>query len=78
MSALPGVESAAVAHVMPLDFGGSRATVGIAGYTPAPGEEMELNFVRISPDIFVPSGCRCATAARSTRATATDSPSASS
>jgi predicted permease len=52
VSALPGVESAAVAHVMPLDFGGSRATVGIAGYAPAPGEEMELNFVRISPDYF--------------------------
>jgi predicted permease len=52
VSALPGVESAAVAHVMPLDFGGSRATIDVAGYTPAQGEEMDLNFVRISPDYF--------------------------
>jgi predicted permease len=52
VSALPGVESAAVAHVMPLDFGGSRATIDIAGYAPAPGEEMGLNFVRISPGYF--------------------------
>jgi predicted permease len=50
--ALPGVQSAAVAHVMPLDFGGSRTSMAIAGYTPAPDEDMELNFVRVSPDYF--------------------------
>ncbi len=52
VSALPGVESAAVAHVMPLDFGGSRTTIGVAGYSPAEGEDMEINFVRISPQYF--------------------------
>jgi predicted permease len=52
VSAIPGVESAAVAHVMPLDFGGSRTTIGIAGYTPRPDEDMELNFVRVTPDYF--------------------------
>ena len=52
VSALPGVESAAVAHVMPLDFGGSRTTIGVAGYSPREGEDMEINFVRISPTYF--------------------------
>ena len=52
VEALPGVQSVGVAHVMPLDFGGSRTTVGIAGYTPAPDEDMELNFVRVSPGYF--------------------------
>jgi predicted permease len=52
VEALPGVQSAGVAHVMPLDFGGSRTTIGIAGYTPAPDEDMELNFVRVSPGYF--------------------------
>jgi macrolide transport system ATP-binding/permease protein len=52
VTALPGVQGAAVAHVMPLDFGGSRTTISIAGYTPAPDEEMQINFVRISPGYF--------------------------
>ena len=52
VSSLPGVESAAVAHVMPLDFGGSRTTIGIAGYAPSTDEDMEINFVRVSPGYF--------------------------
>jgi predicted permease len=48
----PGVRSAAVAHVMPLDFGGSRTSIEIAGYAPAANEDMEINFVRISPGYF--------------------------
>jgi predicted permease len=50
--ALPGVQSAALAHVMPLDFGGSRMTVDVAGYESATDEDMELNFVRVSPGYF--------------------------
>lgn len=50
--AVPGVEAAAIAHVMPLDFGGSRQTIEIDGYTPADGEDMELNTVRVSPGYF--------------------------
>ena len=49
---LPGVESAAVASVMPLDYGGSRTTVDVAGYTPAPDEKMELNVVRVTSGYF--------------------------
>ncbi|HUF22666.1 MAG TPA: ADOP family duplicated permease [Vicinamibacterales bacterium] len=51
-AAIPGVEAAAVATIMPLDYGGSRATVGIPGYVPAPGEDMELNTNRVSAGYF--------------------------
>jgi predicted permease len=51
-AALPGVETAAVAHVMPLDFGGSRMSLDVAGYTPGRDEDMELNFVRVTPEYF--------------------------
>lgn len=52
LQALPGVEAAAVAGIMPLDFGGSRRTVSIPGYIPAPEEDMELNMNRVSADYF--------------------------
>jgi predicted permease len=52
VSRVPGVEGAAIAHVMPLDFGGSRQTIEIEGYVPADGEDMELNTVRVSPGYF--------------------------
>ena len=51
-TAVPGVESAAVAHVMPLDFGGSRTSIEVAGYTPSADEDMELNFLRVTPGYF--------------------------
>ena len=52
LQALPGVEAAAVGGIMPLDFGGSRRTVSIPGYIPAPEEDMELNMNRVSADYF--------------------------
>jgi putative ABC transport system permease protein len=52
VSVLPGVSAAAIAHVMPLAFGGSRTSIEIEGYTPGRDEDMEMNFVRISPDYF--------------------------
>jgi putative ABC transport system permease protein len=56
VKALPGVQDAAVSHVMPLDFGGSRMSVEVAGYVPKPDEDMELNFVRITPTYFATLG----------------------
>jgi predicted permease len=52
LRALPGVDAVAVAATLPIDFGGSRRTIAVAGYTPAPGEEMEHNFNRVSPNYF--------------------------
>ena len=51
-AAVPGVDAAAVAHVMPLDFGGSRISVTVPGYEAAEGEDMELNYLRVSPGYF--------------------------
>ena len=51
-AAVPGVEAVSAAHVVPLDFGGSRMTVNIPGYTPADDEDMELNFLRVLPGYF--------------------------
>ena len=52
VSSIAGAEGAAVAHVMPLDFGGSRTSIEISGYVPQPDEDMELNFVRVTPAYF--------------------------
>jgi predicted permease len=46
------VRSVALAHVMPLAFGGSRTSIGIQGHAPGPDEDMEINFVRVSPGYF--------------------------
>jgi predicted permease len=37
---------------MPLAFGGSRTSIDVAGYKPQPDEDMELNFVRVTPGYF--------------------------
>lgn len=52
LKTVPGIEAAAVAGIMPLDFGGSRRTVGIPGYVPAENEDMELNLNRVSAEYF--------------------------
>jgi predicted permease len=52
IEAMPGIQAAAAAHVMPLDFGGSRVSIEVAGYNPVPDEDMELNYVRITPGYF--------------------------
>lgn len=51
-AAVPGVEAAAVAHVMPLDFGGERTSVAVPGYEATDGEDMELNYLRVSAGYF--------------------------
>ena len=51
-AAVPGIEAVSAAHVVPLDFGGSRMTVSIPDYAPAPNEDMELNYLRVMPGYF--------------------------
>jgi len=48
LAAVPGVRAAAFARVPPLGFGGSRMSVVVPGYTPRDGEDMELNFNRVT------------------------------
>ena len=49
---LPGVETASVAAVVPVNPGGARTTVEVEGYAPQPQEDMELNFNRVGPGYF--------------------------
>ena len=50
--ALPGVEAASLAQVVPLGFGSLRRGLQVEGYTPAPGEEMEFGVNAVSDDYF--------------------------
>jgi predicted permease len=52
LSRIPGVKAAGFGRVIPLGFGGSRSTISVPGYQAAPGEEMEINFNRISAAYF--------------------------
>ena len=53
VTALPGVESATVAHSMPLDIGaGSNMGVVVDGYQLAEGEEIDVHYNRIGPRYF--------------------------
>jgi len=43
-------------HGASVPFGGSRTTVEVSGYTPEAGEDMELNFTRVTPGYFAAMG----------------------
>jgi predicted permease len=51
--ALPGVQSAAIARRVPINFGGrSQFVIAAEGYQPAPDEEMGVEYNCVSPDYF--------------------------
>ena len=50
--AAPGVESAALAEIVPLGFSGQRRGVEVQGYEPKPGEDMEFGVNVVSADHF--------------------------
>lgn len=52
LSAEPGVRAAAYARVTPVAGGGSRQTIAVPGYTPAPEEDMEVNYNVVAGDYF--------------------------
>lgn len=58
VAAVPGVRHAGFGRVIPLGFGGSRATIEVPGYTPAPDEDMEINFNRVTSGYFDALGIR--------------------
>lgn len=52
-AAMPGVENAAVATLVPLQDGGHRATfVTVDGYQPGPDEELRVEYVFVSEAFF--------------------------
>ena len=56
LSAIPGVESAALAGSPPISAGSWRSNISIAGYTPAPKENMNSILNRVSGRYFETAG----------------------
>ncbi len=54
--AIPGVEAAAVTTSVPLGGGRTRRSLRVAGYTPRPGEEMELPMATVGAGYFETMG----------------------
>jgi predicted permease len=52
LTAVPGVTGAAYGRIIPVGVGGSRVSVLVPGYTPAAGEDMEINYNVVSPSYF--------------------------
>ena len=46
---VPGVRHVGFGAIVPLGFGGSRATIDVPGYTASPDEDMEINYNIVSP-----------------------------
>ncbi len=53
---LSGVESATLAHALPLDLGGERRGTNIEGYTRQPGEDLEFHDNVVGPGYFKTMG----------------------
>ena len=56
LSAIPGVQSAALAGTPPISSGNWRSTISIAGYTPAPKENLNSVLNRVSGRYFETAG----------------------
>ena len=52
LQALPGVQSATLADVVPLGFGSNSYLVQPEGYVPAPHESMDVEYDDVAPDYF--------------------------
>ena len=57
IAAIPGVEQASVARVVPV-AGGSRRIFAVPGYVPRPGEDMELHINTVDQQYFSTIGMR--------------------
>ena len=56
LSAIPGVRSAALAAMHPMDWGAWMSSLSISGYTPRPKENMVTVLNRVSDDYFDTTG----------------------
>jgi predicted permease len=54
--AIPGVRATTLAERLPLGLDWSRRSVGIEGYAPLPGEDMEVPYNGVGPDYFAVMG----------------------
>ena len=58
VAALPGVASASLTHLVPFEGRSDSRTLGVPGYTPAPGEDMNVSQNWVGPDYFATVGVR--------------------
>jgi macrolide transport system ATP-binding/permease protein len=58
VAALPGVASASLTHLVPFEGRSDSRTLGVPGYTPAPGENMNVSQNWVGPDYFATVGVR--------------------
>jgi predicted permease len=56
LAALPGVRGVGFATIPPLDFGGSRTSIDVPGYSAGADEEMEINFNTVTDGYFEAMG----------------------
>ena len=52
LAALPGADAVSLASRVPLALGGGRRGIGVDGYTPAPGEDMEVHYSVVGAGYF--------------------------
>ena len=52
VAALPGFASASLTHLVPFEGRSDSRTLGVPGYTPAPGEDMNVAQNWVGPDYF--------------------------
>ena len=58
VATLPGVASASLTHLVPFEGRSDSRTLGVPGYTPAPGEDMNVSQNWVGPDYFATVGVR--------------------
>jgi predicted permease len=58
MAGLPGVASVSLTHLVPFEGRSDSRTLGVPGYTPAPGEDMNVSQNWVGPDYFATLGVR--------------------
>jgi predicted permease len=69
VQALPGVESAAFAHLNPLGYGSySETVIAVDGYTPPPNEQPTVEFNEVGPGYFATVGIPLVSGREFTRA----------
>ena len=58
VAALPGIASVSLTHLVPFEGRSDSRTLGVPGYTPAPGEDMNVSQNWVGPDYFATVGVR--------------------
>jgi predicted permease len=58
VATLPGIASVSLTHLVPFEGRSDSRTLGVPGYTPAPGEDMSVSQNWVGPDYFATVGVR--------------------